>query len=730
MNVSWLLFKKSGRQSVGRLGLTAAAVALGVFILLALVAGINGMFGQDKRDDWRKMAYPSSQNNQKPIPGVSPLKISLSWPGNVNKINNKNIYVTSVYAAGENAVKLPGGLKTPAPGEYYLSEALAKHAKENPAARIGDRYGTKYLGIIPVELEPSPDFLDVIRGASFEETTAKDQYGEDLFVDIYSTNTGGKPAGLGVMALILLGAGGTILLFPIVMFVAVATQLGSAQREQRYAAIRLIGGTRRQVSEILLLESFVATLAGIIVGSLAHLAALPLLHQYRLGDMRFMPQDMVVNWQQYALIVGLTLALSLAANWWGMRHVQTSPLGVVQKQKVAKKPRLWRVFPLAVGIGIFGWMLSPEGAKWLKTTSTNDMMPLLVLMLGIFLVMFGLILAGSWLTYTLSRWAARWTKRPTVLIAGRRISGQSKQVFRSVSGVVLALFAGSFYLTAVGGVDRLNVDAISNNGYSQLKKDTALVIVDSTDKDFTELLRSQSYVKSVEKIHQNDDKGSYIPCRILPVYTRHTCPDGKKYALVNFNIEVVKTVVTVDEIDEQAAPTYLVMLDSNDHIDALRTLVIQNSSPSVYRYVVSGTYAQLPHINPEIKSFAEMAYAGIGLTMSVAVCSMIVSTIGGLLERRRSLLTLRLGGMTIGQLKRVVMVESLIPLLGVSVVAAGLGIWTATVFLSALSNSVKPTLTPIYYAIVGGLLVAAIVGIYLVLPMIKRITSLEENRTE
>ena len=115
MNVSRLLFKKSGRQSVGRLGLTAAAVALGVFILLALVAGINGMFGQDKRDDWRKMVYLSSQNNQKPIPGVSPLKISLASPGNVNKINNKNIYVTSVYAAGENAVKLPGGLKTPAP---------------------------------------------------------------------------------------------------------------------------------------------------------------------------------------------------------------------------------------------------------------------------------------------------------------------------------------------------------------------------------------------------------------------------------------------------------------------------------------------------------------------------------------------------------------------------------------------------------------------------------------
>ena len=116
--------------------------------------------------------------------------------------------------------------------------------------------------------------------------------------------------------------------------------------------------------------------------------------------------------------------------------------------------------------------------------------------------------------------------------------------------------------------------------------------------------------------------------------------------------------------------------------------------------------------------------------MSVAVCSMIVSTIGGLLERRRSLLTLRLGGMTIGQLKQIVMIESLIPLVSVSLVAAGLGVWVSTIFLSSLSNTVRPTLTSTYYCIVGGLLAAAAVGVYLVLPMIKKITSLEENRTE
>lgn len=74
-----------------------------------------------------------------------------------------------------------------------------------------------------------------------------------------------------------------------------------------------------------------------------------------------------------------------------MRHVQTSPLGVARKQKVAKKPRLWRVIPLLAGLGIFVWMTLPEGVKWVKSAD-DAMMPMLALMGGIVLVMFGLVL--------------------------------------------------------------------------------------------------------------------------------------------------------------------------------------------------------------------------------------------------------------------------------------------------------------------------------------------------
>ena len=147
-------------------------------------------------------------------------------------------------------------------------------------------------------------------------------------------------------------------------------------------------------------------------------------------------------------------------------------------------------------------------------------------------------------------------------------------------------------------------------------------------------------------------------------------------------------------------------------------------------YAVSGTDSKKPHINPTIREFADLAYVGIGVTLFVAVASLIVSTIGGLMERRRSLYTLRLSGMRPAQLKRLVMVESVAPLLTTSILSCGFGVWTGAVFASTFSTTLKPVLTPTYFAIVGIGLAAAIIGIYLILPMVDKLTRVEANQTE
>ena len=56
--------------------------------------------------------------------------------------------------------------------------------------------------------------------------------------------------------------------------------------------------------------------------------------------------------------------MSLFANWWGMRHVRTSPLGISQKQKMEKKPGWWRVVPLLISLIILVYMTVQRSRGW------------------------------------------------------------------------------------------------------------------------------------------------------------------------------------------------------------------------------------------------------------------------------------------------------------------------------------------------------------------------------
>ena len=516
------------------------------------------------------------------------------------------------------------------------------------------------------------------------------------------------------------------------MFISIATQLGSAQREKRYAALRLIGATRKQVSRIIAVESLSAAAVGIVVGSLAYLAVLPLMSQFEFNGVRFWQSDLTVQSSHYLLAVIVTLLFCLIANWWGMRHVQVSPLGVARSGKVSKRPRAWRLILLVPGLITFIWLSLPSGTDWLRDNAGDSAAPLLILIVGIMSVMFGLLLAGPWLTSNISRLAARRTKSAITLLATKRIAMQSSRIFRSVSGVVLALFAGSFYLTGVSGIAKLNTDAVANNGYSQLRDATAIISGDVLPTAFDAKLRQQPYISSVVASGAND-KGNLIDCQNLALYTRIACPDGSKpsdQVLLNFDAPTVSSVEVLKHTPTATSTSYLVKLDSNNDLDKLRTFVADSIGDSTAAWVVSGTYAQIPIVNPIIPELANLAYVGMGVTLFVAIASLIVSTIGGLLERRRSFVTLRLGGMTVGQMKRTVMIESLIPLVSVSLLASGLGVWVGWVFVSAMSDSVKPTLTPLYFGIVIGSLLIATLAIRQILPMLGKITRPEENQTE
>lgn len=741
MSVSWMLLKKSGRQSFARLGLTTVAVALGIVLVCYFTAGVNGLMGRVNGLAINTAAYQATRGvaEQKPIAGVEPLKVGGTQRGDASKWRGQSIQYYSMYGTAKSPQFAK--LKTPRPGEYYLSKALADAVAEYPEDNILARFGknTKYLGVIPSEYVASPDTLMIVRGASAEEVAESDAFTKSqgqpsYFADVYRTDANGlkSDAKIDPVAVIVFGVGGTILLFPIVIFVSVATQLGAAQREKRYAALRLIGATKQQVGRILMLESLLASVVGVLIGLGAFWLLQAPLQDFKMDGMRFNPSDLALTGTQYALIIGLTLGLTMFVNWRRMRRAQISPLGVSRSVEKVKKLRAWRALVPALGIAFFAWLSSKPGRDWLAANKESAL-PSVLLMAALLLVMFGLILAGGWLTNKLSLLAARWANNASMLIAGKRTAVHSRTIFRSVSGVVLALFAGSFYLTATSGIEGLNAQAIKDNGFSQLKRGTAIVIGRSLPGDMAEQLQQKSYITSVATIYPRED-GDAIRCQDLAKYTEHTCPNNARpdqFALLNFDAPVVKNVSLInDKVDMNGAKEYLVTLKSDNDIEKLRTLVTAKANQYDLTYAVSGTDSKKPHINPTIREFADLAYVGIGVTLFVAVASLIVSTIGGLMERRRSLYTLRLGGMRLAQLKRLVMVESVAPLLITSLLSCGIGVWTGAVFTKMFSTTLKPVLTPTYFAIVGLGLLTAIIGIYLILPMVDKLTRAEANQTE
>ena len=349
------------------------------------------------------------------------------------------IFRADVAATGPASPVPPGIPRDPGPGEYYISPALSALLRSAPAGELADRYPGHQAGLIGQAGLPSPDSLVIVVGRSAAQmshlpgaaqvtsfnTTPPSGCGSHSTCVIRG---GLNPAGIDF----ILSAVALALLLPVLIFIGTATRLSAARREQRFAAMRLVGATPRQVSLIAAVESAVAAAAGVAIGFglffvlRVPLAAIPFTGQ------PFFPAELSLSLPDIlAVAVGVPAAAAVAA-WLALRRVNISPLGVARRVTPAP-PRAWRVLPLLAGLAVLGFFVvhgkpaSPAGQ-------------ILVFVPGFALIMIGLVIAGPWLTMAGARVLARRANRPGALIAARRLADDPRAAFRAVSGLVLALF--------------------------------------------------------------------------------------------------------------------------------------------------------------------------------------------------------------------------------------------------------------------------------------------------
>jgi predicted lysophospholipase L1 biosynthesis ABC-type transport system permease subunit len=126
----------------------------------------------------------------------------------------------------------------------------------------------------------------------------------------------------------------------------------------------------------------------------------------------------------------------------------------------------------------------------------------------------------------------------------------------------------------------------------------------------------------------------------------------------------------------------------------------------------------------------QLANVMILASLVVAGCTLAVSVVGGLSERRRPFSLLRLTGVPLGMLRRVIALESAVPLLVVALVSIAAAFVAAQLFLRAqMGYTLRPPGVPYYVTVLAGL--AGSLGIIAgTLPLLKRITGPDTARNE
>src|SRR5207245_4740101 len=187
--------------------------------------------------------------------------------------------------------------------------------------------------------------------------------------------------------ILILSVVAAALLFPVLIFVGGATRLSAARREQRFAAMRLVGATPRQISVISTLESTVATVAGVAAGFGLFYALRPAIATIPFTGDPFFTSDLSLGLLDVLLVaLGLPTTAAVAARL-ALRRVNISPLGVT-RQVTPSPPRAWRVIPLLAGIAEPGYFASvPDIAADSRTNTTAEAVAYLI---GVVLVMAGL----------------------------------------------------------------------------------------------------------------------------------------------------------------------------------------------------------------------------------------------------------------------------------------------------------------------------------------------------
>lgn len=426
VQVAVALLRGAGSRAALSSALAAAAVAISTALLLLTLAANQGFAARAAREAWRT-----------PVP-ADPQEATAVMAVSRDAVRGEPLVVVDVAALTPQAPAPPGLDAVPAPGEVWLSPALAELTARLPAAQLADRFDGRVVGELGSDALVHPDELVAVVGRAPDDPALAPEAAvpgdADDFTAAPTPIRGYATASETWRASIyeaLSAIASVLVVVPLLVLGAAGGRLLTQQRDRRLAALRLVGATPRQVLAVTLVETLLVAVVGAASGIVVAVAALPAAARLRLGGGPWFLADL---WWSPLVLAGTLLVVPLlvgVAALAGMRRLVISPLGVARRE-TPPRLRALRVLVFAATLAVYVRVAADSDAAAAATA-------------GVVAAVIGAIaLVGPWVVMVLGRVLARLARSPATLLAARRLVDDPRGAWRTVGGIVLAGFVAGF----------------------------------------------------------------------------------------------------------------------------------------------------------------------------------------------------------------------------------------------------------------------------------------------
>ncbi|HEX4490295.1 MAG TPA: FtsX-like permease family protein [Acidimicrobiia bacterium] len=741
-----------GKESTVRLVLTALGVALGVTLLLIATVAFPALHAHDARSGWTD----TSEHNRRPSVDES-TSDALLWRLTDDEIGSRPIIRVDVAAEGSHA-PVPSFLdRLPGPGELAASPAMERLLESTDRSLLADRYPGRVVETVGNGALEAPNQLVIFVGytpAALHDAGA---------ITVHSIETAPKAHTYADTLKLVFVIGALALLIPLLVFVSTATRLAAARREQRLAAMRLAGATPAQAGAVAAVEALVAGIVGTAVGFVGFVLLRPYAAHLPIDDgMSFYRSDLHLSLAFGVLIaVGVPLLAALAA-LVSLRRVRISPLGVT-RQAVRRRPRGWRVLALVGSLVVFALSLAFHSGSY-GATST-----LVTIGAAFSLIVLSIVVCGPWLTVVVAKVMQRFGRRAPSLLAARRLEDNPSAGFRAISGLVLAVFVTSL-VSSLAASHRASVHfghaSIADTTVGAVAASQSRAVPVGSSRDLG-TLDATAASRLLDALQQIPGVTRVIDVRTVPggvpIQAPRRFADGEVVkvrlpdpgvvrctdaAALGLSPCVGTTTVDVGAILDRGSPPaatlgrvvspaeltgqslWGVAVLTNGHFDTIEHVRTDLERAFPGSQAMTGTDINAVD-RRELSDAERLTNIALLVTLLIAGCSLAVAVAGGLVERKRPFALLRLSGMPLRQLHRVVLAEAAWPLLVVAAASAVLGFVVNGMLLAIVNSNQRFRFpAPSYWLTLGGGLAIALAIVGATLPLLDRLTSLETARFE